>query len=112
MLMVGRFGGERTFYDLVNHGAPAAVRRGPRLEEAPYPDALVASATNDGRALHLVLRPGGNGGRVRLGLGRLDPGGTYAVTGGVEREVVAGSDGRALVHADLSGRSVLRIEPV
>jgi hypothetical protein len=111
MLMIGRFGGERTFYDLVNNGAPDAVRRGPRLEEAPYPDALVASATNDGRALHLVLRPGGTGGRVRLGVGRLDPGGVYGMVGGVEQQVVADHEGRAVVHADLAGRTPLRIEP-
>src|SRR6201993_4634702 len=83
-------------YDRVKHGIPDAWARGPILDEADYPQVLVARAVTDGDALDLVLRPGECGGRRRLGLARLRPGATYTVRGGVENRIVAGADGTAV----------------
>ncbi len=73
MLLLGRFGSRDGFRDLIV-GGPLASPDGPVLAEAPYPDVLVARATNDGGALDLVLRPGRAGGRFDLAVERLHPG--------------------------------------
>jgi hypothetical protein len=111
MLAMARFNRERGFADLVTVGPSAATRFGPVLAEAPYPDVLVARASTDGAALDLVLRAGRGGGRQRLALERLRPGGRYALTGAVEREFVADGEGRGRITVDLDGRGVIRVVP-
>jgi hypothetical protein len=98
-------------YDRVNYGIPDAWARGPILDVADYPHVLVARAVTDGEALDLVLRPGDRGGRRRLGFTRLRPGVTYAVSGGVEDQIVAAADGTASAHIDLEGRLEVRLMP-
>lgn len=110
MSLLGRFGRQGGFRDMIARGLPDAWREGPVLADAPYPNVLVAKAVTDGKALDLVLRPGNGGGRVRLEIGRLAPGRAYAVTGGVAG-VTAGPDGRAIIDADLSDRTEVRVAP-
>lgn len=98
-------------YDRVNYGIPDAWARGPILDVADYPHVLVARAVTDGEALDLVLRPGDRGGRRRLGFTRLRPGVTYAVSGGVEDQIVAAADGTASAHVDLEARLEVRLMP-
>ena len=90
-------------------GAPEEWRTGPVLEDAAYPDVLVAKAVTDGTALDLVLVPGDGAVRTTIVLGRLRTGTTYRVsTGGT---VTAGPDGRAMLEVDLADRLTLRIYP-
>jgi hypothetical protein len=108
---LGRFGRRSALRDLVVFGAPEAWRRGPVLADAAYPDVLVAKAVTDGQALDLVLLPGAGPVRTRIGIERLVPHRTYAVTGAVDGEVVASSAGAAVVDVELGGRRELRIAP-
>ena len=111
MALLGRFGREGGYRDMISRGLPAAWREGPVLADAPYPDVLVAKAVTDGRALDLVLYAGNGGERKRIGIGRLTPGRPYAVAGAHEAEVVADAHGRAVVEVDLSGRTEVRVAP-
>jgi hypothetical protein len=113
MLLLGRFSRAGGFHDLVNGrpGAPYGAGAGPVLAEAPYPDVLVAKATNDGAALDLVLRPGGAGGRSELVLERLRPGASYAVRGAAADTVTADGDGRARLEVDLDDRVEVTVSP-
>ncbi|MEX2555394.1 MAG: hypothetical protein WEB06_07175 [Actinomycetota bacterium] len=111
MALLGRFGREGGFRDMISRGLPAAWREGPVLADAGYPDVLVARAVTDGVALDAILYPGNGGGRKRLGIGRLDPGRSYAVRGALPSEVVADGDGKAVLEVDLAGRTEVRIAP-
>ncbi|MBW3664040.1 MAG: hypothetical protein KY469_13140 [Actinobacteria bacterium] len=111
MLLLARSNRRDGLRDLVTRGRPPAVAAGPVLAEAPYPDCLVARAATDGRALDLVLRPGNGAGRVRLRLGRLVPGTSYAVRGGVTREITADAHGAADLEVDLDGRTEVTVHP-
>jgi hypothetical protein len=92
-------------------GPPASALSGPILEDATYPDVLVAKAFSHGDDLELVLYPGNGDGVQNLGLERLRPNATYTVTGGVEGQLVAGSDGRARLNVRLSGRTAVYLVP-
>jgi hypothetical protein len=109
--LMSNCGRPNAHYDRVNFGIPDAWARGPILDEADYPQVLVARAVTDGDALDVVLRPGDGGGRRRLGFARLRPGATYTVRGGVEHQIVAAGDGTASAHVDLDGRRELRLSP-
>lgn len=111
MALLGRFGREGGFRDMISRGLPGAWREGPVLADAPYPDVLVAKAVTDGRALDLVLYPGNGGDRKRIGIGRLSPGSSYAVMGARDPEVVADAHGRSVVEVDLAGRTEVRVAP-
>jgi hypothetical protein len=111
VLALGRFSRRNGWRDLIANGPPDAGRRGPRLADVPYPDALVARAASDGDALSLTLRPGTGGSRVALQLERLRPHCTYGVRGTVEHAVNADGEGRAVAHADLDGRTEIEITP-
>ncbi len=100
-----------TVRDMVNKGLPAAWAKGPILAEATYPEAIVARAVTDGDALNLVLHPGGEPVKTRLGLARLVPGRGYRVVQGDER-FIAGSDGKHAFDVHLAGRTELDVVPV
>lgn len=110
-LLLAATGRPDAHYDRVNTGLPKPWATGPILEQAPYPDVLVARAVTDGVALDLVLRPGTVPGRRRLGLTRLRPGGRYRVTGAVEREITADQLGRTTLHVDLDQRRAIAVQP-
>jgi hypothetical protein len=108
-LNLGRFGRRSGLRDLVAFGPPASWRTGPVLEDAAYPDVLVARAVTDGTALDLVLVPGEGAVRTTIALAQLLPGTTYQISDG--RELIADSEGRALLEIDLGDRLELRIHP-
>lgn len=99
------------FHDLVTNGRPAAWRDGPLLQEARYPEVLVAGAVSDGEALDLRLAPGAAAGRFPLGLAQLRPGRRYRVRGAVEAEIVADTAGSAHLQVDLEGLQDVRVTP-
>lgn len=111
MLLIGRCSRRNGFRDLVLHGPGEEVLRGPVLAAVPYPDALVARAVTDGRALDVVLRPGGAPGRVTLVVERLVPNTPYALTGCTETEVVADARGTARLEVDLADRHEVTVAP-
>jgi hypothetical protein len=91
-------------------GPAKSTFSGPLLQEAPYPQVLVAKAFSHGEDLELVLYPGDGGGAQTLRLGRLVPGKRYCV-----RETgfafAAGGDGEAEIEVALSGRTAVTIAP-
>lgn len=86
-------------------GPPKSCLTGPVLEEANYPDVLVARAFSDGTRLELVLHPGRENGEQQIGIARLQPGSRYQVTGATVREVTASAQGMATLTISLSGRT-------
>lgn len=91
-----------------------AIRTGPVLSEASYPDVLVAKAiSTDGTSLDLVLRPGRGRGGQKIGFTRLQPGRRYSlgVAGGVPHLLEADSNGRASTTVMLEGRTELHLRP-
>jgi hypothetical protein len=111
MLAPGRFGAHHAWRELVMHGLPEPVLRGPVLAAAPYPSVLVARAVSDGAALDLVLAPGAEPCRAPLELDRLAPGRRYQITGATEREVLVDAHGRARINVDLTDRIDVRVAP-
>lgn len=102
-------------HDMHARGMPEHELHGPILDEAPYPDVLVAYARNDGAALDLVLRPGRPGSEDRrhtLGLAQLRPGTRYRCEGAGEARIDADANGNATLDIALQGRTALRIVPV
>ncbi|KAK2761448.1 linalool dehydratase-isomerase precursor [Colletotrichum kahawae] len=99
--------------DLANatlHGPPENALKGPLLEEAPFPDVLVAKAySNDGKQLDLVLYNGAEPGTFDLGFERLVPGNEYSIsTGG---SVKASNRGKATVKVSVKGRTQIILKP-
>lgn len=89
-----------------------AVRNGPLLAQASYPDVLVAKArSDDGQSLDLVLHPGRVRGTQALGFERLQPGRRYVVqTPHGSEPLVADAAGKARASVLLVGRTVLRVQ--
>lgn len=110
-LNLGRFGRRSALRDLVAFGPPREWRDGPVLDEAAYPEVLVARAVSDGTALDLVLVPGAGPVRTRIGLAQLRPLASYDVRGARGETVVADGEGRAWLEVDLGGRTEVRISP-
>lgn len=110
-LNLGRFGRRSGLRDLVAFGPPREWREGPVLEQAAYPDVLVAKAVSDGAALDLVLTPGDGALRTRIILGQLRPGASYDLAGARERVVTADAAGRAVVEVDLGSRLEVSVTP-
>lgn len=110
-LNLGRFGRRSGLRDLVAYGPPREWRDGPVLDEAAYPDVLVARAVSDGTALDLVLVPGAGPVRTRVGLAQLRPLASYDVRGARQETVTADAAGRAWLEVDLGGRTELRVSP-
>jgi hypothetical protein len=111
MLALARFGRRGGFHDLVAVGPDRAIREGPVLAEAPYPDVLVARAVSDGAALDLVVRPGGAAGRFPLVVANLRPGARYLVTGATEPTIAADDSGTVRLEVDLDDRREVRLAP-
>ena len=81
------------------------------LDDASYPDVLVARANDTGGMLRAVLHPG----RRRPAGYRLlgsAPRGRYACDGTEEAEVMADRAGAARSHVRFAGRREIRLRPV
>jgi len=87
---------------------PESALRGPVLEDAAYPDVLVARAVSDGDDLKLVLYPGRGETRQRLQLARLVPNRSYRMG---DVALIADGAGRAAVTVNLAARTALRLQP-
>lgn len=101
--------------DLANaslHGPDPNTLKGPLLNEAPFPEVLVAKAySSDGVSLDCVLYNGKEAGDFQLQFSRLEPGVTYAVTDSSTEEFVAGDDGTLEVSVHIEGRTEVTIRP-
>lgn len=104
-----QFVGRDSLQGLITGRVPEAWRTGPTLDEAAYPDVLVAKALSDSTGLELVLRPGAGAVRTPLRLGRLRPRASYRVDGGVESEIIADDAGSAIVTVELADRHEVRV---
>lgn len=92
---------------MVAQGPPKNVLNGPILDEAPFPDVLVAKAySHDGEGLELVLYPGKESGKFQLGFARLKAGVSYALEGATKQ---ADKDGKATWEVELKDRTVLNL---
>ncbi|RSL67349.1 hypothetical protein CEP53_003024 [Fusarium sp. AF-6] len=99
--------------DLANatlHGPSDEALSGPILEDAPFPEVLVAKAySEDGKKLDLVLYNGKEPGSFKLGFERLVPGKQYSLsTGG---SVTANSAGKAWAEIKVNGRTQIILQP-
>ena len=103
--------GRNTVRNMVNKGLPEAWAKGPILEQATYPQAIVTRAVSDGSALNLVLRPGGEAVRTPLGFGRLVPDRRYRVRQTGE-ELIADRAGKATLDVLLANRVELDLVPL
>ena len=100
------------FRDLYAKGPDEKVFTGPILEDASYPEVLVARALSDGHDLDLVVAPGvSNGSPQRLGFARLQPDRSYRVSGGANTVLTADAQGKAALHIELAGRTSLHLTP-
>jgi hypothetical protein len=112
MLAVARFNAPGGFRALIADGPDAATLTGPILDDAAYPDVLVAAARTDGADLRMVLCPGAGPARVPIGIKRLVPGRRYRVHGAGDELVTADDRGDATVAVDLTGRTEVALLPV
>jgi hypothetical protein len=110
-LVMGHLMRKDDWRNAVLAGPPQGALRGPLLNDARYPDVLVARAASAGDNLELVLYPGGVETRQELGLERLTPGGRYRVlqTGS---SFDADPQGRARLSVELHDRTALSVVPV
>jgi hypothetical protein len=107
--MRARMSGFQDWVSMVSQGPPENVRTGPLLDEAPFPEVLVAKAySHDGQSVELVLHNGKEAGTFRLGFTRLRPGQTYSLGG---QSVTAGEDGSARFDVAVNGRTALVLVP-
>ncbi|MBL6749873.1 MAG: hypothetical protein ISP90_05090 [Nevskia sp.] len=92
-------------------GPPESVFKGPYLEQARYPEVLVAKAFSRGEDLELVLYPGAAHGRQSIGIARLKPDAAYRVQGDQPGTLRADAAGQATLDVDLRGRTALHLVP-
>lgn len=102
--------------DLANaslRGPTENALSGPILQEASFPEVLVAKAYSaDGVNLDLVLYNGKGAGEFDLQIARLQPGATYTVeTEETVEELVASSTGTATARVALNGRTPVTVRP-
>lgn len=101
--------------DLANaslHGPEPTALQGPLLNEAPFPEVLVAKAYSpDGVSLDCVLYNGKLAGDFPLQFTRLEPRMTYAVTDESTEEIVADENGTITVTIHIDGRTPVSIRP-
>jgi len=103
----GRLGGYQDWTKMIQHGPEKHVLRGPILDEAPFPEVLVAKAySQDGEGLDLVFYNGKEAGTFKLGFTRLKPGATYRLG---QQSVTASKDGTASADVAIDGRTALKL---
>ena len=95
---------------MITKGPPANVFKGPILEDAPFPDVLIAKAYSaDGEGLDLVLYPGKEAGKFDLGFSRLESGSSYMLG---DAPAAADKDGKATFGVQVDGRTALKLSKV
>lgn len=101
--------------DLANaslHGPDPNALKGPLLNEAPFPEVLVAKAYSaDGVSLDCVLYNGKAAGDFSLQFTRLEPGASYVVTDDSSGTFVADANGELVVICHIDGRTPISIRP-
>ena len=101
------------YQDLANaelYGPEPVAMTGPLLQDAKFPDVLVAKAYSaDGKSLDLVLYNGKAAGKQTLGFERLIPGAKYTVG---KYGMTADQSGKGTVEVELNGRTPLMVSPV
>lgn len=107
--MRARLSSFQDWVSLITQGPPANVRNGPILDEAPFPEVLVAKAySHDGDSLELVLYNGKEPGTFSVRFTRLSPGRTYQLG---DKSAVAAKDGTASFDIAVNGRTALMLAP-
>lgn len=102
-----RFGGFQDWVQMITAGIPENVKRGPILDDVPFPEVLVAKAySKDGEGVDLVLYNGQQAGTFRLGFTRLKPGVEYVLGG---QSAVASKDGTASFGLEVDGRTAVSL---
>ena len=96
---------------MITKGPPSTVFEGPILEEAAFPDVLVAKAwSHDGEGMELVLYPGKEAGKFQLGFTRLKPGEKYSLDGATGKvSAEANKDGLASFEVHVDGRTAFNL---
>lgn len=96
---------------MISKGPPQNVLEGPVLDEAPFPDVLVAKAwSHDGEGMELVLYPGKEARNFQLGFTRLKPGEKYSLDGANGKvSAEASKDGKASFDVRIDGRTALNL---
>lgn len=96
---------------MITKGPPENAFKGPILEDAPFPDILVAKAwSHDGEGMELIVYPGKDAGKFQLGFTRLKPGQRYffdGASGKVSAE--ASKDGKASFEVSVDGRTAFNL---
>ena len=103
--------GTGDFRNSFTKGPPESVFKGPILNDARYPEVLVAKAFSRGDDLELVLYPGAGEGAQKIGIERLKPGASYAIKGSNEGSFQADGSGKASLTVTLRGRTPVHIVP-
>ena len=106
---LARSGGADSLRNIVQF--PQEGDTGPVIDQAPYPDLLVARAVNCGGALHAVFYPGKGPVRCRIRLRGLRPLACYQLDGAVTKRLVSDDAGFALVDIDFDGRLEFNVKP-
>lgn len=103
----GRMGSFQDWVQMIVHGPPESVRKGPVLTGIPFPEILVAKAySQDGEGLDMVLYPGKDAGIFQLHFERLQPGRVYEMSGNT---AIASKTGEAMFEASIEGRTALKL---
>jgi hypothetical protein len=104
----GRISAFQDWVAMITKGQPENVKKGPVLDEVPFPEVLVAKAySHDGQGLDLVLYPGKAAGSFKLSFTRLRPGATYTLAG---KQMKASQNGTATVEVAVNGRTALELK--
>ncbi|KAF5604206.1 linalool dehydratase-isomerase precursor [Fusarium pseudocircinatum] len=109
--LMARLLNQRDLANATLHGPSKEALSGSILEEAPFPEVLVAKAySEDGKKLDLAVHNGKDAGVFKLGFERLIPSKQYSVsTGG---SVTANGAGKAYIDAKINGRIQTILQPI
>lgn len=118
---MARWGTKDAWHRMAHGEVPEAINNGPILNDAPYPDVLVAAANNDGEKLELVLCAGTEPGVFEIELARLIPSRKYRVLSSDkvsqnpdsnEMSISANSEGVAKLALVVNTRTKVSVRPV
>ncbi|RKK13062.1 hypothetical protein BFJ66_g4050 [Fusarium oxysporum f. sp. cepae] len=109
--LMARLVEQRCLANATLHGHSKVALSGSILEEAPFPEVLVAKAySTDRKKLDLVVYNGKETGVFQLGFESLIPGQQYSVSSG--GSVAANGAGNAFIDAEINGRIQIVLQPI